>query len=380
MSDNEPKFYLVGGAVRDLILGIESRDNDYVVVGATHEWMIENGYEQVGSSFPVYLKDGCEYALARQERKVAPGYHGFETKHDSSVTLEDDLLRRDLTINSMAMDDDGHIIDPHGGRQDLEDGILRHTSDAFADDPLRVMRLARFAARYGFDVHPDTIALAKKLVDAGELDHLPKERVWAELRKGLSESNPAKMLRVLHEVGAVDRNLMPYFQFSYVFIDWLDTVFDLLKKTGVDLSVETKFLMCFEGLSLSTDLETAVQTLSVPKHWYTMSKHFERFEDVLVSDVLINAESALDLLNETKYNAIATSPEHESAIRALQIDDGFTKYKTEFRENLRRLDEAYHAVKRLDMKAIADAGSKTTVKDRIEAEKRRAIEDAFGQL
>lgn len=197
------KTYLVGGAVRDHLLGIESRDRDYVVVGATPAEMELLGFKQVGAAFPVFLHPvtGEEYALARKEKKVAPGYAGFEVDFGEDVTLKDDLFRRDLTINSMAMTDDGELIDPFGGKADLEKGILRHTSSAFAEDPLRVLRLARFAARYGFSVDPDTIELSKMLVDEGELDALSADRVWAELVKMLGEKNPARGIRVLREVG-----------------------------------------------------------------------------------------------------------------------------------------------------------------------------------
>ena len=179
--------FLVGGAVRDELLGRPVKDRDWVVVGSTPDEMIDAGFEQVGADFPVFLHPETkeEFALARQEEKTGPGYHGFETRFDPSVTLEDDLVRRDLTINAMARDADGNLIDPHHGIADLRAGILRHVSDAFAEDPLRVLRVARFAARYNFDVAPETMELMKKLVASGELDHLTPERVWAELEKAV---------------------------------------------------------------------------------------------------------------------------------------------------------------------------------------------------
>lgn len=209
MSQN-PQIFLVGGAVRDHLLGIESKDRDYVVVGSDAASLLAQGYQQVGADFPVFLhpETGEEYALARTERKVGSGYHGFEVVCDTSVTLEDDLARRDLTINSMAMTDNLQIIDPFGGCNDLRDGVLRHTSVAFAEDPLRVLRLARFAARYNFTVASETIKLAKSLVEAGELDHLTPERVWKELNRAVREPYGIRFFQVLTEVGAMETKML----------------------------------------------------------------------------------------------------------------------------------------------------------------------------
>ncbi|MGZ8924611.1 MAG: hypothetical protein ACXW2E_01885 [Nitrososphaeraceae archaeon] len=207
------KIYAVGGFVRDSILGIPAKDRDFVVVGATPEDMLKRGFVQVGASFPVFLdKNGEEYALARTERKTGVGYNGFSTKYDPSITLEDDLNRRDLTINSIAQDlETGEYIDPFGGINDLQNGILRHTSEAFQDDPVRVLRTARFAARYGFKIVPSTVELMKNVVH--ELEFVPAERVWAEFAKGLMEDRPDIMLEVLRDVKAFAVNkLQPYNQ------------------------------------------------------------------------------------------------------------------------------------------------------------------------
>lgn len=192
------KVYMVGGAVRDMVMGITPKDIDYVVVGATPADLLAQGYQQVGADFPVFLhpETGEEYALARQERKTGVGYNGFETFYDPTVTLEDDLYRRDLTINAMAMDlETGKLIDPYGGQIDIAARVLRHTSGAFVEDPVRVLRTARFAARYGFEVDPGTIELMKRVVP--ELDHVPAERVFAEFQKGMSEDEPYQMIRAL---------------------------------------------------------------------------------------------------------------------------------------------------------------------------------------
>jgi tRNA nucleotidyltransferase (CCA-adding enzyme) len=200
--------YLVGGAVRDGLLGLPEAEKDWVVVGGTPGELIARGFRQVGASFPVFLHPdtGEEYALARTERKEGHGYHGFSVDFHPGVTLEEDLERRDLTINAMARDDQGRLIDPFSGQQDLERRILRHVSPAFYEDPLRVLRVARFAARFadlGFRVHESTLELMQGMVASGELDHLVPERVWAEFAKAFATSRPEVFIEVLRECGAL---------------------------------------------------------------------------------------------------------------------------------------------------------------------------------
>jgi tRNA nucleotidyltransferase (CCA-adding enzyme) len=207
------RIYLVGGAVRDKQLGRSVVDRDYVVVGATPDDMLADGYKPVGKDFPVFLhaKTGEEYALARTERKTGRGYHGFSFQADPSVTLEEDLERRDLTINAIAEDEHGVLVDPYGGMRDLEARVLRHVSPAFAEDPVRLLRVARFAARYaplGFTIAGETMALMRQMVVDGEIDHLVPERVWAETRKALAEPRPSAFLQVLRESDAL-RVLFP---------------------------------------------------------------------------------------------------------------------------------------------------------------------------
>lgn len=204
----EARVYLVGGAVRDALLGRTPGDRDWVVVGTDAAAMRAAGFKTVGADFPVFLHpaSGEEYALARTERKSGRGYTGFTVQSDRSVTLDEDLLRRDFTINAIAQAADGTIIDPLGGRADLEARLLRHCSPAFAEDPLRVLRAARFMARFaalGFRVHEDTLALMRGMVAAGELAHLVPERVWQELRRALGEARPSAFLRTLREAGAL---------------------------------------------------------------------------------------------------------------------------------------------------------------------------------
>ncbi len=203
------KIYRVGGSVRDELLDRGIVDRDWVVVGATPEILVASGYKPVGRDFPVFLHPETheEYALARTERKHGHGYRGFEFFVSPDVTLDEDLARRDLTINAMARDDHGKLIDPFGGESDLRAGILRHVSPAFVEDPLRVLRVARFAARFGFTVAPETLTLMRALSASGELSELAPERVWQELARGLMEVHPSRMIEVLRDCGALARLL-----------------------------------------------------------------------------------------------------------------------------------------------------------------------------
>lgn len=204
------QIYLVGGAVRDKLLGLTVQDRDWVVVGADAETLLQQGFKAVGKDFPVFLhpENHEEYALARTERKTGQGYTAFAFHADKSVTLEQDLMRRDLTINAMAEDENGNVIDPFGGQNDLQNKILRHVSPAFAEDPVRILRITRFAARYGFAVAPETMNLMRQMVQAGEVNALVAERVWQEFAKGLMEKNPRQMIEILRECGAL-RILLP---------------------------------------------------------------------------------------------------------------------------------------------------------------------------
>ncbi len=204
------KIYLVGGAVRDKLLGLPVQDRDHVVVGGTPDEMVAQGFKPVGADFPVFLHPVTkeEYALARTERKSGHGYKGFKVYAAPDVTLEDDLKRRDLTINAMAEDEQGKLVDPFGGAEDLRNGVLRHVSPAFAEDPVRILRVARFAARYakwGFHVAHGTNQLMRQMVESGEVDHLVAERVWTELERALGEDKPSRFFEVLRGCGALAR-------------------------------------------------------------------------------------------------------------------------------------------------------------------------------
>jgi len=238
------KIYLVGGAVRDKILGIPVKDRDYLVVGSTPKEMIELGYKPIGKNFPVFLhpKTNEEYALARTEKKIGKGYHGFEFFTSPTVTLEEDLMRRDITINAIAEDDDGNIFDPYNGLKDIENKVIRHVSDAFIEDPLRVFRVARFFARFeDFIIHKDTEELMKKIVSSGEISSLSIERIKTEILKGLNERHADKMFLSFSDSGVL----------KSIFPDFVENQCDIflllneLKNTTKSISVESKLLMIF---------------------------------------------------------------------------------------------------------------------------------------
>lgn len=252
------KRYLVGGAVRDALLGLPAGEQDWVVVGSTPEEMVAAGYRPVGKDFPVFLHPQTkeEHALARTERKSGRGYHGFSFHAGPEVTLEEDLGRRDLTVNAIARDDDGQLVDPHGGQRDIAARVLRHVSAAFAEDPVRVLRLARFAARFaplGFTVAPETLALCRQLVEAGEVDALVAERVWKETERALMAPRPSVYFETLRACGALAR-LFPE----------LDALFGVPQRADyhpeIDTGVHT--LMCIDAAArLGYTLEVRVAAL-----------------------------------------------------------------------------------------------------------------------
>lgn len=265
------KTYIVGGAVRDALLGFPVQDRDFVVVGATPEDMLAKGFLPVGKDFPVFLhpKTHEEYALARTERKTAAGYKGFVFHTDAEVTLEQDLIRRDLSINAMAQDDDGNIIDPYGGLQDLKDHIFRHVSMAFCEDPVRILRLARFAARFAtppqdFSVAEETTKLMQTMVTAGEVDALVAERVWQEISRGLMEARPSRMFEVLRSCGALQR-LLPELDILWTIpaanhvskAEQLMSLLDATAQTGQSLTTRYAVLL-HDLLAVQTDEQVTV--------------------------------------------------------------------------------------------------------------------------
>lgn len=314
---NSVRSYVVGGAVRDELLGRPVTDRDHVVVGATPERMVELGFRPVGKDFPVFLHPDTheEYALARTERKTAPGYHGFVFHTSPEVTLEDDLVRRDLTINAMARADDGSIVDPYQGQADLRDRIFRHVSEAFAEDPVRILRVARFAARFpDFRVHESTNALMRGMVEAGEVDALVPERVWQELSRGLMEERPSRMFAVLRDCGALVR-ILPE----------LDVLWGVpqppLHHPEVDTGVHVMLVVDYaasQGHPLEVRFAALVHDLgkgvSPSETW--PAHHGHEFTGMkLVTQVC----KRLKVPNECRDLALMTAREHGNVSRALQL-------------------------------------------------------------
>ena len=335
------RLFLVGGAVRDKLLGRPVKDRDWVVVGATPQQMIDDGFTQVGANFPVFLHgdDGEEYALARQERKTGPGYHGFETRFDPDVTIEEDLYRRDLTINAMAIDDlTGEIIDPYGGQEDLANGVLRHVSEAFAEDPVRVLRVARFAARYNFKVHEDTLALMRELVNAGELDHLTPERVWAEFEKAVGELHASNFFWVLTNCGAMEV-LFPELDRSII-----HTGSTLYRAALLEEPIISRMMIVFSMLT-QLELEAVCARMKAPNDVKRMATKFIIAKRELLS-TLDKPNLTLGLLKG--INAFR-EPDHLFLIAKLMM---FATNDHRAEVALQRLLGAYHATKHIGFMSL----------------------------
>jgi len=340
------KTYRVGGAVRDKLLGYPHHEKDWVVVGATPQAMLDQGFSPVGKDFPVFLHPQTheEYALARTERKTSRGYRGFEVHAAPDVTLEDDLLRRDLTINAMAIAEDGTLVDPHGGLSDLRAGVLRHVGAAFAEDPVRILRVARFAARFdGFRVAPETMALMRRMVDEGEADALVAERVWQEISRGLMERRPSRMFDVLRECGALAR-VMPE----------LDRLWGVPQPADphpeVDTGVHVMMVVDFTadaGASLPVRFAALVHDLgkgtTPPDEWPRHIGHEQR--SVQLVDELC---ARLRVPIECRDLARIVAREHGLVHRALELRAGTIAQlleRIDFARRPRRLDDVLAACK-----------------------------------
>jgi len=309
--------YIVGGAVRDALLGLPVQDRDWVVVGATPDEMIAQGFRPVGKDFPVFLHPETheEYALARTERKTAPGYHGFVFHTAPDVKLEDDLIRRDLTINAMARAEDGSIVDPYGGLQDLQDRVFRHVSMAFAEDPVRILRLARFAARFpDFTVADTTLALMRQMVEAGEVDALVPERVWQELSRGLMEQKPSRMFAVLRDCGALAR-ILPELDALWgvpqppLHHPEVDTGVHMM--LVIDYAAEREFDLPVRFAALMHDLGKGT---TPPEHWPKHHGH-EGMGPRLITDL----SKRLRVPTDCRDLAVMTAREHGNVSRALEL-------------------------------------------------------------
>ncbi|AKP74647.1 Multifunctional CCA protein [Piscirickettsia salmonis] len=304
------KIFLVGGAVRDELLNYPTEDKDWVVVGSTPEQMIKQGYHPVGKDFPVFLHPQTkeEYALARTERKTAQGYYGFTIHADPSVTLEEDLMRRDLTINAMAKDHYGKIIDPYHGQHDIKNKLLRHVSPAFSEDPVRILRIARFLARYhhlGFTIAAETRTLMAQMVQAGEVNTLVPERVWQELSKALHEKSPSAFFSTLEQCGAL-KILFPE----------IDALINQVKDTAWEpqCNLWSHFLNCLDQqekpqirfasalktsyYSKQSNLKSLIQRLRIPKSFSSVMLTTAQLHLIYYSLPKQNAEQILNLLNQ----------------------------------------------------------------------------------
>ena len=323
------KAYVVGGAVRDELLGLPVQDRDYVVVGATPEEMERLGYKPVGKDFPVFLHPQTheEYALARTERKSGRGYKGFAVHASPDVTLEDDLRRRDLTINAMAKAEDGTLIDPYGGKRDLESRILRHVSEAFAEDPARILRVARFAARFGFSVAPETMALMRQMVASGETDYLVPERVWQEFAKGLMEREPERMFEVL-EACSLQKKLLP----------------ELRERVGLNGSLAVRFArLCWplkEG-----EVEALCERLKVPSDVRELALLACRNRVALRASRIATPQALLELLK--RADAFRRPGRFAELLEVARRDVPIV--------DTTRLERAYEAAAAVDAGAVASA-------------------------
>lgn len=315
------KTYVVGGAVRDALLGLPVQDRDHVVIGATPEQMLAAGFTPVGKDFPVFLhpKTHEEYALARTERKTAAGYKGFIFHTDENVTLEQDLIRRDLTINAIARDEAGGLVDPFNGQKDLHNRIFRHVSDAFAEDPVRILRLARFAARFSiaphdFVVAPETLKLMCDMVAKGEVDALVPERVWQELARGLMEVKPSRMFEVLRECGAL-RRLLPELDVLWgvpqppKYHPEIDTGVHIM--LVIDYAAQNHFSLPVRFAALMHDLGKGT---SPPENWPSHHGHEQRGV-ALVEAVC----ERLRVPSDCRDLAVMTARDHGNVGKALQM-------------------------------------------------------------
>ena len=365
------KTYVVGGAVRAELLGLPVQDRDYVVVGASPEDMIEQGFKPVGRDFPVFLHPETheEYALARTERKTARGYHGFEFYAAPDVTLEQDLARRDLTINAIARDEDGTLIDPFNGAGDVSAGVLRHVSPAFNEDPVRVLRVARFAARFGFDIAPETAELMKQMAENGEVDALVPERVWQELARGLMEKRPSRMLEVLHECGALPHvapELATLFEETERSTEALRA---LDAAAAADASLEVRFAALTKSLD-PIALERLADRLKLPAAVRDLATLAARHANTIADAEELGADAILELLD---VSDAWRRPERFSQLvqAAVAGERGAARVS-------RRLERARAAAAAIDAGAIAkERGSGDAIRKALACARLRAVEEAI---
>ena len=351
------KTYIVGGAVRDRLLGLPVSDRDHVVVGATVDEMIAAGYKPVGRDFPVFLHPLTheEYALARTERKVAPGYTGFVFHAEPSVTLEDDLARRDLTINAIAEDEATHaLIDPFGGQHDLASRVFRHVGPAFVEDPVRILRLARFAARFGdFSIADETLALMRAMVARNEVDALVPERVWQEVARGLMEPGPSRMIAVLRDAHALVR-VLPEVDALFERDAGRETLEALDRAAIVGMSLEGRFAVLMHAIGVDA-VRTLCTRLAVPRPARDLALLVTRDRAALAASTQGGdaGERAEELvLAMERCDAFRRAPRFDNVVAAIAATIADPERAASFRDTLIRASRAAQAV---DASAIARA-------------------------
>jgi tRNA nucleotidyltransferase (CCA-adding enzyme) len=366
------KIYCVGGAVRDELLGEPGADRDWVVVGATPQQMLDLGYKAVGRDFPVFLHPETheEYALARTERKTARGYRGFEFHAAPDVTLEQDLQRRDLTINAIARDEAGALIDPHGGVADLKARVLRHVGPAFVEDPVRILRLARFAARFDFTIAPETAALMRAMVVNHEVDALVAERVWQELARGLVERRPSRMLQVLHECGAL-RVVVPEFAAVLDAPDSKHALQALDRAAAAGLRLDQRFAVVAQ-YAAAEEIEALCARLRVPQECRDLALLAARHCSAVSGTAKLDAARALALLQKMDAWRRPERFERLLAVCELTARRDTTKRRTDV------LRASLSAVQALDAGAVAKAhGDPKMIQQKLAAARRDAIARAL---
>ena len=385
----EPAWYEVGGAVRDALLGLPVNDRDWVVVGATPERMVELGFRPVGRDFPVFLHPDTheEYALARTERKTARGYRGFQVHCAPDVSLEDDLRRRDLTINAIARAPDGTLVDPWGGERDLRARVLRHVSDAFAEDPVRILRLARFAARFtDFAVAPETLTLMRAMVGHGEVDALVPERVWQELSRGLMEARPSRLFAVLHDCGALER-LLPGLDGPRAAL--AGAIADAAAAVGADLPVRAAAFLQALGpapgeapaAAREQRVRAACERLKAPNDCRDLAVLAARELDGLAHAAASGPADSVALLE--RADALRKPARFESLLAVEQAVRGAARGRAPHpHAHDDRLLRALRAARSVDAGAIAaacdPAGGATLIRARLHEARVRAVEAATG--
>ncbi len=369
------KAYVVGGAVRDELLGVPVADRDWVVVGATPEDMTRRGFKAVGRDFPVFLHPDTaeEYALARTERRSGRGYRGFTVYAAPEVTLEDDLRRRDLTINAMARAEDGSLVDPFGGARDLKAGVLRHVSEAFAEDPVRILRVARFAARYGFRVADETMTLMRRMVEAGEVEDLVAERVWQEIARGLCESQPQRMLDVLDHCGALAR-LLPEVQAIRAEAGRrgeLDAALGRAVRAGARLPARFALIAWFLSDACEPQAQVLCERLRAPSDSRDLMLAVCRCKKLIVRPRRPSAAALLELLK--RADAFRRRERFYELLAVARAADP----SEETGREIARAQLALHAAESIDAGRIACEASPAEIPDRIDAAREHAIATAL---